>query len=141
MRRIAWVCAVFLFGALGAAEADETPAAPDEAGIQAVITQQLDALSKEDGAVAESFAAPGIQEKFPSPDGFMGMVKNSYSALIRPRSTHFESLTQTGLGLVQKMTLVDGAGTLWTVAYTMVQVDGQWRISGCFILKSDAVNA
>ena len=71
----------------------------------------------------------------------MSMVRNAYAPLIRPKSTRFDDLSQTALGLVQKMTVVDSAGAVWTVAYTMVQVDGQWRISGCFILKADAVNA
>ena len=71
----------------------------------------------------------------------MGMVRSAYPALIRPRSTHFDSLAATGLGLVQKVTIVSGDGQVWTAAYTMTLVDGQWRISGCFILKAEAVNA
>ena len=124
-----------------ASMADNVPSPNDESGIHDVITQQLEAFRKEDGTTAESFAAPGIKEKFPSADSFMSMVRNSYAPLIRPKSTRFEELSQTALGLVQKMTVVDSAGAVWTVAYTMVQVDGQWRISGCFILKAEAVNA
>lgn len=141
MRQIAFTAVAFTLLSLTAARADDTPGATDQAAIQSVITQQIDAFRKEDGAAAEAFAAPGIQEKFPSPESFMGMVRSAYAPLIRPRSTHFDSLAQTGLGLVQKLTLVDSAGAVWTVAYTLTQVDGQWRISGCFILKSDAVNA
>ena len=124
-----------------ASMADTMPSSTDEAGIHDVITQQLEAFRKEDGSTAENFAAPGIKDKFPSADGFMSMVRNAYAPLIRPKSTRFDDLSQTALGLVQMMTVVDSAGAVWTVAYTMVQVDGQWRISGCFILKADAVNA
>jgi hypothetical protein len=69
------------------------------------------------------------------------MVQGSYGALIKPRSTSFGELGPTSLGLVQKLTIIDSNGVLWTAAYTMVLVDGQWRISGCFLQKADAVNA
>ena len=106
-----------------------------------MITKQLDAFGAGDGATAEGFASPGIKDKFPSPDSFMGMVKNAYGALIHPRSTHFDDLAQTPLGTVQKMTIVAEDGQVWTAVYTMTMIDGQWRISGCYILKSEAVNA
>lgn len=130
-----------LLGSATAVRADEPVGPGAELAIHDVISKQLDAFKAEDGAAAESFAAPGIQDKFPNPDMFMGMVRSAYSALIRPRSTHFDDLSQTALGLVQKMTIVDGNGQVWTAAYTMTQIDGVWRISGCFILKSEAVNA
>ena len=141
MRAAVVLSAAFCVLALHAARAEDAPSSADEGAIHDVITKQLDAFNRDDGPTAESFAAPGIKDKFPSPDMFMGMVKSAYGALIHPKSTRFEALTQTGLGLVQKMTLIDSNGVAWTVAYTMTQVDGQWRISGCFVLKSDAVNA
>ena len=131
----------FLLLSVAPAFADDVPGAPDQSAIKDVISQQLDAFGKGDGVAAEAFASPMIQQKFASPEAFMGMVKSGYGALIRPKSTRFESLDQTPLGLVQKMSVVDSSGVLWTVAYTMTQVDGKWRISGCFLLKSDAVNA
>lgn len=126
---------------LGTARADDQPDPAAETAIHDVIGKQIEAFGKEDGAAAEAFAAPGVLQKFPTPESFMGMVRSAYGALIRPKSTHFDSLTQTALGLVQKVTIVDGNGQVWTAAYTMTLVDGQWRISGCYILKSEAVNA
>lgn len=141
MKRTALLGATFCLVLGGLAHADDQPDAGAQTAIHDVISKQLDAFKTEDGAAAEAFAAPGIQEKFASPDMFMGMVRNAYAALIRPRATHFDDLSQTPLGLVQKMTIVDSNGQVWTAAYTMTLVDGQWRISGCYILKSDAVNA
>jgi hypothetical protein len=139
MRRI--LLAAVLCAALSqAARADDAPSPADEAAIRDVISQQIDAFRTENGAAAEAFAAPGIKEKFPNPDSFMGMVRTGYPALIRPRATHFEDLRQTALGLVQTVTVVDGSGQVWTAAYTMTKVDGQWRISGCYMLKSEAVS-
>ncbi len=141
MRRAIIVSAVLLLMSQRAGFAEDMVDPASGAAIQSVITQQLDAFRNDDGAAAEAFAAPGIRDRFPDPSGFMGMVKNSYSALVKPKSTHFGELTQTGLGLVQKMTVVDSNGQVWTAAYTMTQVDGQWRISGCFMLKSEATDA
>lgn len=126
----------------GPAFADDTPAGPgNQAAIQAVISKQLQAFAAGDASTAESFASPGIRDRFPDPGAFMGMVQQAYGALVAPKSTHFGELSQTPLGLVQKLTVVDAKGGVWTAAYTMTLVDGQWRISGCYMLKSEAVDA
>ena len=126
---------------IGTAHAEDQPDAAAQTAIQDVISKQFEAFRTEDGPAAEAFAAPGIKEKFPTADSFMGMVKSAYPALIRPRSTHFDSVTTTGFGVVQKVTIVSSDGQLWTAAYTMTLVDGQWRISGCYVLKAEGVNA
>ena len=122
--------------------ADDAPVDPgSQAAIQSVITRQLEAFKAGDGTAAESFASPGIRDKFPDPAAFLGMVRQAYGALVTPKSTHFGDLSQTPLGLVQKLTVVGSDGKVWTAAYTMTLVDGQWRISGCYMLKSEAVDA
>lgn len=136
--------AVLVFLALftGPALADDPPADPgSQAAIQTVITRQLEAFAAGDGSTAESFASPGIRERFPDPAAFLGMVQQAYGALVSPKSTRFGELSQTPLGLVQKLTVVDAKGGVWTAAYTMTLVDGQWRISGCYMLKAEAVGA
>ena len=130
-----------LVGSCSAWAGDAAVDAGSQSAIRSVITQQLDAFKTEDGVAAESFASPSIHDRFPDPASFMGMVKQSYGALVRPKSTQFGELSQTPLGLVQKLTVVDSNGTVWTAAYTMTEVDGQWRISGCYMLKSTAVDA
>ena len=133
---------VTLLAGAGASYADGTGVDPSsQAAIRAVITQQLDAFKADDAVAAESFASPGIRDRFPDASGFLDMVKHAYGALVRPKSTQFGELSQTPLGLVQKLTVVDGNGMVWTAAYTMTEVDGQWRISGCYMLKSEATDA
>ena len=140
--RPALLAAAIAVMSAGLAVADDSSVdAGSQAAIQAVINQQLNAFRAGDATTAESFASPGIREKFPDPSAFMGMVRQAYGALVAPKSTHFGNLSQTPLGLVQKLTVVDAQGTVWTAAYTMTLVDGQWRISGCYMLKSDAVDA
>ena len=140
MRRVVVVFTALLSFGVGQVRADSLPDPASQTAIQSVITQQLDAFRRDDGTTAESFAAPGIRDKFPDPGGFMSMVKQSYGALVSPKTTTFGPIEATSLGLVQKLTIVDSKGQVWTAAYTMTQVDGQWRISGCFMLKSEAVD-
>lgn len=121
--------------------AEDLPGPADQAAIKGVIGDQLQAFKTGDAVTAESFASSGIRDRFQDPAAFMGMVRQAYGALVAPRSFRFGELTQTPLGLVQKLTVVDGAGAVWTAAYTMTLIDGQWRISGCYMLKSAAVDA
>ncbi len=109
--------------------------------IQTVITTQIDAFGRDDAAQAESFASEGIKSKFPDASSFLGMVKQSYPALVRPRSTHFEPTMTSDSGTVQKVTVVDANGGVWTAVYTLEKVDGHWVISGCALLKTPETSA
>ncbi len=106
--------------------------------LQQVISQQLDAFAHEDAEKAASFAAPGIKSKFPDPKDFVAMVHKSYAPLFQPRSTHFEKSATTATGSLQAVTIVDREGGAWTAVYTFEQVDGQWRINGCALVKENS---
>ena len=118
--------------------AAETGADPE---IQTIITTQIDAFGRDDAAQAESFASDGIKSKFPDASSFLGMVKQSYPALVRPRSTHFEPTMTSDSGTIQKVTVVDANGGVWTAVYTLEKVDGHWVISGCALLKTPETSA
>lgn len=121
-----------------------TPLAAQEATGQAfetIITAQIDAFGRGDAAAAHAFASPGIQSKFPDPNQFLSMVRQSYGALIHPRSTRFEPPERSALGPVQKVTIIDGAGVAWTAVYSFEQVDGVWRITGCVLIKAPDASA
>ena len=109
--------------------------------IQTIITTQIDAFGRDDAAQAESFASDGIKSKFPDASSFLGMVKQSYPALVHPRSTHFEPTMTSDSGTVQKVTVVDANGGVWTAVYTLEKVDGHWVISGCALLKTPETSA
>lgn len=119
------------------ASADDLDKATQDT-LQQIIAQQLDAFAHEDAEKAESFAAPGIRAKFPDPKDFVAMVHQSYAPLFQPRSTHFEKSGSTATGPLQSVTIVDHEGSAWTAVYTFEQVDGQWRISGCALVKEDS---
>ncbi len=123
----------------GAASAEDLDKATRDT-FKSIITQQIEAFGAEDSDKAESFASPGIKAKFPDPKEFLAMVQRSYPPLIHPRSTRFDDGAQSSLGPLQKVTIVDKDGVAWTAAYTFEQVDGQWRITGCALVKEQSTN-
>ena len=124
---IAATAALLLAGAAAAEDYD----AGTRTALQNVISRQLEALGRNDGAAAEAFAAPGIRSQFPDPAKFYGMVKDHYGALIKPKSTTFNGVEDSPHGPLQKMTVVAADGTVWSAIYAFEKVDGEWRISGC----------
>ena len=133
--------ALLLAAALAASfplRAAEAGADPD---VQATITSQIDAFTQGDAAKAESFAAPGIRSMFPDASAFYGMVKQSYGALVNPRSTHFDATVTAEGSTIQHVTVVDREGIVWTAVYSMEKVDGHWAISGCVLVKSPETSA
>ena len=124
---VAATAALLLVGAAAAEDYD----AGTRTALQNVISKQLEALGRNDGAAAEAFAAPGIRSQFPDPAKFYGMVKDHYGALIKPKSTTFNGVEDSPHGPLQKMTVVAADGTVWSAIYAFEKVDGEWRISGC----------
>ena len=106
--------------------------------LQGIITKQLAAFGRDDASEAESFASPHLKERFPDPANFFAMVKENYAALLKPRSTHFEETSDSPHGPLQKMTVVAADGTVWTAVYAFERVDGEWRISGCGLMKQES---
>ena len=124
-------------GIRGSAAAEEaTVAVRDE--LQSIITRQLAAFGREDAKEAESFASPQLQDRFPDPGLFLAMVKEHYAALVKPRSTRFGEITDSPHGPLQRVTVVASDGTVWTAIYAFERVGGDWRISGCGLVKQES---
>lgn len=126
--------------ATGGAWAEGVDKATQDA-FQSIITRQIDAFGRDDAVTAHSFAAPSIKRMFPDAGAFNSMVHQSYAPLIHPRSTHFEGAETTATGPVEKVTIVDDKGQVWTAVYTFEQVDGEWRINGCVLLRDQSTTA
>jgi hypothetical protein len=125
------VAILFVLGLNGVATAFTDS---DRAGVQAVITQQLNAFLADDGPTAYSFAAPGIKAMFPTED--MELVRRGYQPVYRSRSHSFGEMNETAAGLEQIVDLVDANGEFWTARYTLEQQpDGSWKINSCVLLK------
>ena len=107
--------------------------------IQQVIGDQVQALKAGDGSKAISYSAPGIRQKFRTPERFLRMVRENYRALLDARySTFLEGAVVDGI-TIQPLQLVLPDNSVVVALYTMVkQKDGVWRISGCVIAPSTA---
>lgn len=102
--------------------------------IRAVIAQQIEAFQKDDAIAAFAFASPEIQEQFGDPETFMAMVRAGYHSLYRPRSVMFAEITTIQDSPAQKVMVMNVEGDLVLAIYQMQQqLDGQWRIHGCFL--------
>jgi Domain of unknown function (DUF4864) len=112
----------------------ETPA-------QNAIDGQIRAFLADKDAEAYAFAAPNVRTYFPTVESFMGMVKSGYTPVYRPKNWDFGRVetTQTG-GVMQEVLITDMTGKSWAALYTVEQQpDGNWKITGVSLKKSDAM--
>ncbi len=127
------IFALFVLALGGFARAEDAPA-PD---VQAIINSQLDAFAHDDAQGAYAFAAPGVQDKFPSADAFLAMVKQTYPPVYRHRSVQFGKQTRDGDQIEQGVVFLDADNVVWGGVYTLGhQADGGWKITGCVIVRS-----
>ena len=112
-------------------------AADDIATAQSVIKAQEEAFGRDDAATAYSFAAPGIQSFYRSPEGFMFMVRNGYAPVYRHRSFAFGEAKIVDGKIMQDVQIVDADGVAWDALYTLErQADGSLKISACILKKA-----
>jgi hypothetical protein len=69
----------------------------------------------------------------------MAMVRDSYAPVYRHRTVEFGAFAESGDEASLKATLVDNDNVEWTALYTFRREEnGDWLISGCVLVKSDA---
>lgn len=123
------IVAVIAFTAAYALRSDH------EEGIRAVITAQIEAFKRDDGEAAFAIAAPAVQARFRNARSFMNMVATTYPQAYRPRSIDFLDVVEANGQFLQKAWLIDHEGNDALAIYSLVLIDGAWRISGCIISK------
>ena len=117
----------------------ETIGDGDRATIKSLITGQIEAFQRDDGAAAYGLASPMIHNYFPTVDAFMGMVKNGYQPVYRPQSVTFGELVETDAGPMQKVFVTGPDGKNYVAIYSMQrQPDGTWLINGCSLVQDDS---
>jgi hypothetical protein len=113
------------------------PSADAKAAIVSVISSQIDAFRRDDGAEAFGYASPNIQAKFETPSGFMRMVVEGYFPVYRPKSVRFLDLVRQDELLIQRVLVEGPDGAFYLALYPMVQMhDGTWRVDGCYLLRA-----
>ncbi len=121
----------------------QTVSDADRTEFQRVISGQIEAFKADDGVKAYGFAAPNVQQVFPTVDIFMQMVKRGYQPVYRPQSFRFGETGDDPLGRPsQKVTLIGPDGKTYEALYSMErQPDGTWLIQGCTILEIPGLDA
>ena len=123
-----------LFAAMAPARAEWTDA--ERASIQDVISRQLEAFKRDDGAAAFAFASPTIRRQFESPDRFLAMVREGYRPVYRPKAVTFGRLVEASGAPIQEVLILGKDGVGYLAAYQMErQDDGSWRIAGCVLAR------
>lgn len=122
------------------------PAAAEDAldtnAFQGIIKDQMSAFAAGNAQAAFAFATNSLQQRFQSPEIFMQMVKQGYQPVYRPQSVTFGQSKMTKLGPTQEVYVVGPKGNNWLALYSFEQQeDGSWRISGCYLTKSDGFAA
>jgi hypothetical protein len=131
MRRFALLFAFLIACVSPAAAADDVAAA------RSIIRSQVEAFARDDAVAAYSYAAPGIHERFPEADIFLGIVRNSYAPVYRHKSFEFGEARSADGKIAQQGHIVDSDGVPWEALYTLEQQDdGSLKISGCMLIKS-----
>ena len=105
--------------------------ADDKTTIQKTISDQIIAFLNDDADTAYSFAAPGIQQKFPDKNAFFEMVRKSYAPVYRPGNYAFGRYLEMEKGVMafQEVLITGTDGKDWKAVYKLVhQPDGSWKI-------------
>ena len=137
MRKLLVMLAAMLVGVGAVFAADIAVTSNDKVEIQTAIRGQIEAFKRDDADAAFAFAAPAIREMFGTSENFIGMVRNGYAAVYRPREVEFRDLVTIEDIVVQQVLVVGPDGRPQIALYTMErQADGVWRINGCTLVAS-----
>jgi hypothetical protein len=137
MKALAALCVLVASLAVAAPAGAPTLPAKEWTAIRKVIGDQLAALKAGDGVKAMTFATPGIQAQFGTPENFLRMVKSGYAPLLDARRTQFLEGAVIDGTVVQPLRLMLPDDTVLVALYEMQkQPDGRWRIAGCVLAPS-----
>lgn len=116
--------------------------ATDVQAIQKVIQSQIEAFRRDDAEAAFALASPAIQARFGTAANFLGMVRNGYQAVYRPRQYRFLDITPANGEFVQKVLVTGPDGQAVMAIYPMIKLkDGSWRTDGCALVPLEATDA
>lgn len=115
---------------------------PEIDASRSIIERQLDAFQRDSWPEAYDFAAPSIQQIFPTPEIFSQMVTGQYPMVWRPSAVDFIGHRELFDGaIVHVMEIVDGDGVVYIGEYFMRRIDGEWRVAGVQINRRPGASA
>ena len=103
--------------------------------IHRVIQRQIEAFKSDDAKAAFALADPSVQQLFGTPERFLGMVREQYKPLYRPRSVRFGMLRLVDGEYSQEVSIVGPDRVPVLVLYLVDKhAVGEWRILACVVL-------
>lgn len=117
------------------------PAAAQNAAIESVIDNQIDAFLADDFARAFTFASPVIRDLFRTPENFGVMVRKGYPMVWRPADVRYLELREIGGSLWQTVQVTDADGNVHLLDYQMIPGEDGWKINAVQLLQAPGVNA
>ena len=100
---------------------------------QFIIESQIQAFLDENAELAYSYAAPLIKMKFDSPSEFMFMVKNYYEPVYNPKQFYFIDARYFEGAIYHQLQIISQQDEPFLATYSLIQDEGQWKISGCAV--------
>ncbi|MEQ3625050.1 MAG: DUF4864 domain-containing protein [Celeribacter sp.] len=112
------------------------PAPAQDAEVQGVISDQLQAFVARDAERAFSHASPMMQGMYRSPEMFSGMVAQGYPMVFDNAQVRFGGVEVLGATMVQTVYITDAGGRFHALKYEMIQIEGDWKINGVELLEA-----
>jgi hypothetical protein len=117
------------------------PLRAESEDITGVIASQIEAFKADDFDRAFTFAHPNIQNIFRTPENFGRMVTQGYPMVWRPAQVEYLELRSEGGRMLQNVRIIDDAGRVFILEYTMAQTGDGWKIAGVRILEAAELSA
>lgn len=116
-------------------------AAQDNAAIEGVIGDQLQAFNDRDVSAAWSYASPNIKRLFGSESNFAAMVQQGYPMVWDNEDVRFGELRDLSGMLFQRVLIRDAQGVLHMLEYQMIETENGWQINGVQLLPAPDIGA
>ena len=100
---------------------------------QFIIESQIQAFLDDNAELAYSYAAPLIKMKFNNPIEFMSMVKNYYEPVYNPKQFYFIDARYFEGAIYHQLQVISQKDESFLATYSLIQDEGNWKISGCAV--------
>jgi len=107
-----------------------------DASIEAVITEQLQAFNDRDVASAWVHASPLIKGIFGTPENFGMMVRNGYPMVWDNSDVRFLDSTDLGRMTRQEVQIQGPDGLFYILDYSMIDTADGWQINGVQVIPA-----
>lgn len=116
-----------------------TGAQAQDASIEDVITNQLQAFVDRDVAQAWDYASPMIQGMFGTPENFGLMVRNGYPMVWDNSDVQFLGRTEFQGRTRQEVQVQGPGGLFYTLDYQMIETPNGWQINSVQVIPEPEV--